>query len=169
VAEELFAARIVVIPVICYDAIEEAILATGVAPVMCRYAFHNYRDHFACFACRKAFKYWQWEPCDEATWKKQHLKHMPRRIVCPDCGEPMVDMGLDFKAPKKSNREQWQILEALHANGFTFHGCGCYVGFNPPATLREVPSWLERRRRESEGKLLLKTFEERTAKTRGSS
>ena len=37
---------------------------TGV-DVMCRYAWHNYRDHFACFDCRKAFKYWQWEDCDE--------------------------------------------------------------------------------------------------------
>ncbi len=23
---------------------------------MCRYAFHTYKSHFACFACRKAFK-----------------------------------------------------------------------------------------------------------------
>lgn len=23
---------------------------------MCRYAFHTYREHFACFTCRKMFR-----------------------------------------------------------------------------------------------------------------
>ena len=79
---------------------------------MCRYAWHNYRDHFACFHCRKAFKYWQWEDCDESQWKmRARLEHVPREIVCPDCSRPMVDMGLDFKAPTKDDREAWQILE----------------------------------------------------------
>ena len=45
---------------------------------MCRYAWHNYRDHFACFDCRKAFKYWQWAETDEATfYRKQQLQHVP--------------------------------------------------------------------------------------------
>jgi len=123
---------------------------------MCRYAWHNYRDHFACFDCRKAFKYWQWEECDETTFRtKQRLEHVPREIVCPDCSKPMTDMGLDFKAPRKSDIEAWKILEILAQNGFTFHGCGCYVGFKPPRTLQEVPQWLEEHRRKSEGERIL--------------
>ena len=43
---------------------------------MCRYAWHDYRDHFACFDCRKAFKHWQWEEVDERTFKqRQKLRH----------------------------------------------------------------------------------------------
>jgi hypothetical protein len=129
---------------------------------MCRYAWHNYKDHFACFRCRKSYKYWQWEDCDESAWKmRKRLHHVPREIVCPDCSRPMVDMGLDFKAPPKDDREAWQILEILSENGFTFHGCGCSVDLYPPRSLREVPEWLEKHRFKSEGELLLKAFETR--------
>jgi hypothetical protein len=129
---------------------------------MCRYAWHNCRDHFACFGCRKAFEYWQWEDCEEGAWKaKARLHHAPREIVCPECARPMVDRGLDFKAPPKSDREAWEILEALYENGFTFHRCGCYVGFKPPRGLREVPAWLEEHRKSSEGASLLKRFSAR--------
>jgi hypothetical protein len=130
---------------------------------MCRYAWHHYRDHFACFDCRKAFKHWQWEPCDERKFRKQQkLKHVPRRIVCPECSQPMVDMGLDFKAPAKSNVEAWQVLKALAENGVTFHGCGCFVGFKPPRRLREVPEWLESyRQKSSAAEQLLNRFNRR--------
>jgi hypothetical protein len=129
---------------------------------MCRYAWHNYRDHFACFSCRKAFKHWQWEECDEGEWARTaRLHHVPREIVCPDCAQPMVDMGLDFKAPPRNDRKAWQILEALYENGFTFDSCGCYVGFKPPRTLREVPAWLEKHRTLGEGESLSKSFSAR--------
>jgi hypothetical protein len=129
---------------------------------MCRYAWHNYRDHFACFDCRKAFKYWQFEETDEVSfYRKQDLKHVPREIVCPDCSKPMVDMGLDFKAPPKTDAETWKILQSLYEHGFTFHGCGCSVGLIPPRTLRELPEWLEQHRTRTEGERLLDRFGER--------
>ncbi len=126
---------------------------------MCRYAWHNYRDHFACFDCRKAFKQWQWEATDEQTFREhQRLKHVPRKIVCPDCSSPMADMGLDFKSPPKDDVEAWEIIRALHDHGFTFHNCGCGVGFKPPRTLRQVPQWLERHRKRGEGETLSRRF-----------
>jgi hypothetical protein len=130
---------------------------------MCRYAWHNYRDHFACFECRKSFKYWQYAECDEEVFRtKQRLLHVPREIVCPECSKPMIDMGLDFKAPRKADVNAWTILQALAENGFTFHGCGCYVGFKPPRTLREVPQWLEEHRRKSTGEKLLDRVDQRS-------
>ena len=129
---------------------------------MCRYAWHNYRDHFACFDCRKAFKYWQWGVADEAAFRRdQQLRRVPREIVCPDCSAPMADMGLDFRAPPKADAEAWAVLRALHAHGFTFHSCGCGVGFTPPGTVREVPAWIERHRRLSESEALSRAFAER--------
>lgn len=74
----------------------------------------------------------------------------------------MMDMGLDFKAPVKSNAEAWQVLRVLAANGVTFHGCGCFVGFKPPRKLRDVPEWLERHLQKSESERLLSRFESRT-------
>ena len=44
---------------------------------------------------------------------------------CPECGEPMVDMGLDFKPPRKSDAKAWQILKGMYATGHAFHTCGC--------------------------------------------
>jgi hypothetical protein len=129
---------------------------------MCRYAFHNYRDHFACFDCRKAFKYWKWEDADEAAFlRRQQLQQVPREIVCPDCSQPMADMGLDFKAPPKRDSEAWEIVRALYEHGFTFHSCGCGVGFKPPLTLREVPEWIEKHRRQTEGESLSGKFADR--------
>jgi hypothetical protein len=129
---------------------------------MCRYAWHNYRDHFACFDCRKAFKYWQWEDTDEKSFQRRlQRRHVPREILCPDCSQPMVDMGLDFKAPSKSDKTAWEILRALYEHGFTFHSCGCGVGWRPPRTLREVPAWIERHRRWNERERLLEKFSER--------
>ena len=121
---------------------------------MCRYAWHHYRDHFACFGCRKAFKYWQFEEVKEATFRGlQKLRHVPRQIICPECRQPMADMGLDFKAPPRSDTEAWEILRVLYENGITFHSCGCGVGFTPPRTLREVPGWIKRNARRRQDRL----------------
>jgi hypothetical protein len=129
---------------------------------MCRYAWHNYRDHFACFDCRKAFKYWQWEPTDERNFRRrQELRRVPREIVCPECSRPMADMGLDFKAPPKDDERAWAIMRSLYEHGFTFDSCGCGVGFRPPRTLQEVPEWVRQHRKASEGERLSQKFAER--------
>jgi hypothetical protein len=70
----------------------------------------------------------------------------------------MADMGLDFKAPPKSDAAAWDILRALYEHGFTFHSCGCSIGFTPPRTLREVPEWIEQHRRKTQGERLLEQF-----------
>lgn len=125
---------------------------------MCRYGFTYYRDHFACFRCRKAFKHWQYENLGWGFPRSERLRRPARAIACPDCSRPMTEMGLDFRAPRKGDRESWQIAEILAANGFTFHGCGCYVGYSPPQLLREVPAWLEQRRQPQEGERLAAQF-----------
>lgn len=125
---------------------------------MCRYAFHNYRDHFACFHCRKAFKHWK----RQADSRRNVEPHPVRRqVVCPDCARPMADMGLDFRAPSREDQEAWRILEVLYENGFSFHGCGCGTGLIPPQTLRELPGWLAGHRRRSEGEALLEKIQAR--------
>lgn len=84
---------------------------------MCRYAFGHYKPHFACFRCRKAFKRRHRSEVDPGG--DEH----PAR--CPECGEPMAELGLDFQAPPQSKRKQWEVLETLWEVGETFHSCGC--------------------------------------------
>lgn len=85
---------------------------------MCRYAI-TYKPHFACFKCRKSFKRRLLK--DISDDDKQ--KSVPAK--CPECGELMADMGLDFKAPSKTNIKAWEHLTNLYSVGITFHSCGC--------------------------------------------
>ena len=132
---------------------------------MCRYATSGpYKPHFACFKCRKAFKqpsiedylavrgrgyvYEQlqllWSNTKALERRENELGH---RLVdlqeecngatrkCPECGEPMIDMGLDFKPPKQSDTKAWQILQGMYRVGHAFHTCGCNgPGWIPKST-----------------------------------
>ncbi|MDG3007483.1 hypothetical protein [Paludisphaera mucosa] len=133
---------------------------------MCRYAWHRYRDHFACFVCRKAFKHRLWARTDGAGTAGSRWSYVARAVPCPDCGRPMVDVGLDFKAPPKADLRAWRILEILAGRGFTFDGCGCYVGYSPPHRLRQVPAWIADRPGANPGETLARTFAARAPRRR---
>ena len=120
---------------------------------MCRYGFHNYKRHFACFGCRKGFK----RPLD-------HTGTAPTDPApCPDCGRPMADMGLDFKTPPRDDAEQWAVVEHLFRLGFDHHSCGCGARYNCsfPSRWAEVPAFLDANRERSSGERLLARFASR--------
>lgn len=48
-----------------------------------------------------------------------------RPAKCPDCGELMADMGLDFESPKRKDIKAWEQMKNLYTSGITFHSCGC--------------------------------------------
>ena len=53
-------------------------------------------------------------------------------IVCPQCRQPMIQTGLDIKAPKMKDIDAWKALEDTHKLGYTFSSCGCSgSGFVP--------------------------------------
>lgn len=137
---------------------------------MCRYAMSGpYKDHYACFACRKVFKH---PPIEDylavrglgyvfrqlvlaasdltvLVMREQELGHSYLNLVaeyhkashkCAECGEPMIDMGLDFKAPAQRDTKAWRILKGMYQVGHVFHTCGCDgPGLFPksPAAYRE--------------------------------
>lgn len=91
---------------------------------MCRYVICDYyKQHYACFHCRKCFRY------HEAT-------------VCPECRQPLCAMGLDFKAPKQKDKEQWKVIEILYSKGIRYHSCGCEGPGYRPTRLKELPDFL---------------------------
>lgn len=54
---------------------------------------------------------------------------------CPQCGQLMANMGLDFAAPKRNNSAEWMHIKNLFSVGITFHSCGCSgVGYIPNST-----------------------------------
>jgi hypothetical protein len=85
---------------------------------MCRYAMSYYKSHYACFGCRKTFK-------RRLMWDIQRSGEDRVPAKCPQCGELMANMGLDFAAPKKDDLQQWEHIKTLFTVGIAFHSCGC--------------------------------------------
>jgi len=70
----------------------------------------EYAMSFACFGCQKSFKrHYDLPPCD-----------YPDQMTCPECGESSVNLGRNFKAPKKSDCSQWAKVKFLVDHGFVF-------------------------------------------------
>lgn len=150
---------------------------------MCRYAFTDYKSHFACFECRKAFKktsITDWvkqngfdysysellrvgnsknrKPIEEGmgiTLESIRNEYMNDVSACPECGVAMAAMGFDFKAPKQQSEEEWRIIHLLYDNGFAFRGCGCSVGYAPPKSIGGLKQFFHTHGRLSDGEKLL--------------
>jgi hypothetical protein len=109
-------------------------------------------QHYACFACRKAFKV------------RGTYPHTTAPAPCPECKGPMTAMGILFRAPPQRAVKAWRRLEELARDTshlpFQFPrrrppegscpGCGClpgvvagrcpYCGFSPRAASGGRPS-----------------------------
>ena len=73
--------------------------------------------HAVCFRCRKA-----WAPATIRSPRTcpARLRIAPLDRPCPDCGEPLIGLGLAFKPPRQSNRRAWRKLEAAARTGNRF-------------------------------------------------
>ncbi len=88
-------------------------------------------QHYACFHCRKAFK--------------QGFPRSGPTLPCPQCRQPMTNLGTDFKAPAQRERRQWQKVQQLAQVGVRFFPVGSTgTPGDRPATLAEVPAFLRR-------------------------
>lgn len=88
----------------------------------------DYLSHFSCFSCRKSFKQ---DPLDES-----------RPHSCPDCSGNLHDMGRNFRPPKKSAENAWDVARRLYDAGFRFFGSGSHSDPDLPTTLREVDQFI---------------------------
>ncbi len=61
---------------------------------------------YACFTCRKSFK-------------KPFVPD--RRYKCPQCAQDMAHLGRSFKAPRKTEKQQWEKVRRLWSAGYRFH------------------------------------------------
>ncbi|WP_152998775.1 hypothetical protein [Sphingopyxis sp. H115] len=80
----------------------------------------------ACFDCRKS-----WKLSEESS------------AICPQCGKPVNWMGRAFKAPKKTDGEQWKKVETLWRAGFRFFPNTGWRKAEPyPERLRDVAKFV---------------------------
>lgn len=115
---------------------------------------HNvYKEKWACFGCRKCFKQRSWI---ELLHSKRIKLGEERIVLCPQCREPMKNMGWDFKVPKQRDIEQWQKVELLIQHGYRFSSICCdesHQGPGPrPARLRDVALFLEQEAQKKKAK-----------------
>jgi len=135
-----------------------------------------YKRHYACFACRKAFKQppigdwlavrgrgfayqelrrlWSYQRGlerreEELGVRLSDLEAEYRDAVhrCPECGDGMIDMGLDFKPPRQADVKAWRRLQGLYRVGHVFHTCGCDGPGFIPASTPQYRQYLEDRKR----------------------
>ena len=75
---------------------------------ICMSGEKTYKQHYACFRCRKAFK----KTNSREVPKRRLETDVHGRIVhCPQCGERMPDVGFDFEAPKQHDIKAWAEAE----------------------------------------------------------
>ncbi len=61
--------------------------------------------HWACFDCRKSFA--------------KDANESPRK--CPECAEPMTDMGAYFEPPRRLSEKRWAVMKVLADYGYRFN------------------------------------------------
>ena len=130
---------------------------------MCRYVTCGpYKEPYACFDCRKVFKQTnRWE-LSKALQPKPGQK---RICKCPECGLPMADIGFEFKAPKQTNKKQWEKVRILYNHGFTFHSC---CGIARPKDLKDAQEFIAGLKSKSKGIELLKKIKAKVLKQKES-
>ena len=94
-----------------------------------------YNMAFACLVCCKSFKR-----------SFNTSEGIPDELPCPECGGKSYNFGRHFKAPKKSNKPQWEKIRFLFEHGFRFQkirvGSGHSDTVPYPETLEEAKEFV---------------------------
>ncbi len=99
-----------------------------------RYSGHK-RFHYVCLKCRKSFKLEPRAPSEPLVSK------------CPDCGRKLLNMGPDFKPPRRYNKHQWRKVDMLAKCGLTFYASGFSPGPHNIKTLADAKGLVREYRR----------------------
>jgi len=84
---------------------------------------------YACFSCCKSFKRPQMCGASDRfmTSEQLHAQHAEasqqneRPYKCPDCSGVTYFMGLDFKAPKRTDVKSWREVQAFILSGKVYY------------------------------------------------
>ena len=113
---------------------------TRLGAIMCRYAFKTYKPRYACFSCRQSFRL----PIQEEMRQQPRLdKNGIRMANCPSCGTRIMNVGMDFKVPKRYDARTWKAAEILLSADIRYQGCGCDAGGWKPRTPKSALARVE--------------------------
>jgi DNA-directed RNA polymerase subunit RPC12/RpoP len=94
-----------------------------------------YNTSFVCLSCQKSFKR-----------QSNAAKSVSDILPCPECGGPSYNFGRHFKAPKRTDKQQWQKIKFLFEHGFRFQkirkGSGHHNTIAYPETLAEAKEFV---------------------------
>jgi predicted RNA-binding Zn-ribbon protein involved in translation (DUF1610 family) len=95
----------------------------------------THKMHHVCLSCRRSCKY----PADSYPADVEYK--------CPECGEPMICAGHDFKPPRRRDKSGWTAVAAVLNAGLVYEcfepcGCGRY-----PQSLPRTSAQVRARRR----------------------
>ena len=69
---------------------------------MCFCQTGPYKEHFVCFHCRKMFKKPSFAEIQPSQGPATYAEYLPQ---CPECGQPMHNMGKEFETTKADRSE----------------------------------------------------------------
>lgn len=78
---------------------------------MCFCQTGRYKEHFVCFSCRKMFKKPSPSDLPAGRLPEAYARYLP---PCPDCGQPMHNMGKEFAPPGRRDARAWKRIERVH-------------------------------------------------------
>jgi predicted RNA-binding Zn-ribbon protein involved in translation (DUF1610 family) len=76
--------------------------------------------------------------------------HQENNHLCPNCGNPMIELSPKFKAPKKYDNDQWEKIKILIDYGFRFYTCyeiiepNVYKSVDYPSTKKEAIEFVKK-------------------------
>lgn len=65
----------------------------------------RHSEHFACFTCRRVVKKTPYHQLPADSRPSTYEQYRP---ACPECGEPMHNMGKEFRAPRRRDIKAWR-------------------------------------------------------------
>jgi hypothetical protein len=81
------------------------------------------------------------------SFKKPHYE---KTNLCPNCGNPMIELSRKFKAPKKDDIDQWDKIKILIDHGFRFYTIyekiepNGYQSVDYPSTKKEAVEFVKK-------------------------
>jgi hypothetical protein len=102
------------------------------------------REHWVCFDCQKMFKR---PSCPENVASGPGTP--ARTYLCPQCRQPMLNLGLYFEPPRRGDNKAWRKIELLVEYGYFYYteGSKAYIDKivlgKPPASIRDLREKLE--------------------------
>ncbi|MBW4533462.1 MAG: hypothetical protein KME09_05945 [Pleurocapsa minor HA4230-MV1] len=95
-----------------------------------------YNVSFACLKCCKSFKR------EYQIVSKNYFD----TLKCPNCGDNAHNFGRHFKAPKSTDKKQWEKIRFLFDNGFIFQkiriGSSHHDIVTYPKTLKDAKNFV---------------------------